>query len=222
MPEATITANTRGGRVFNATADLDASRRRRVPGQLLSHPSPRRCSNHPSPFLPRLLLQSRQDTREQLPPSVHISGRARTRSSICKPTKPTKLTYNLSQPKTAPAMSAWSVDAPALRANKKPVADRSEPLRESFDGIYLDLSKQPGRCRFAEGGLGWKPSAGGDTFTLDSNNITQAQWSRAARGYELKVFTKNTGLIQLDGFQQEVKNPVSALGLSIALTCAGL
>lgn len=89
--------------------------------------------------------------------------------------------------------------------------DRSEPLRESFEGIYLDLSKQPGRCRFAESGLGWKPSAGGDTFTLDSSNVTQAQWSRAARGYELRVFTKNTGVIQLDGFQQEV-NPTDCHG----------
>jgi hypothetical protein len=36
--------------------------------------------------------------------------------------------------------------------------------RESFDNIYLDLSKEPGKCRLAESGLGWKPS-GGSTFT---------------------------------------------------------
>ncbi|KAJ9643506.1 FACT complex subunit [Coniosporium tulheliwenetii] len=74
---------------------------------------------------------------------------------------------------------------------------------ESFDGIYLDLSKQPGKCRFAESGMGWKPSGGGDTFTLDRGDITQAQWSRAARGYELKVYSRKAGVIQLDGFQQE-------------------
>ncbi|KAK7720647.1 FACT complex subunit [Botryosphaeria dothidea] len=100
-------------------------------------------------------------------------------------------------------MSTWDINAPLPTANKKTPSNRAEPLRESFDGIYLDLSKQPGRCRFAEGGLGWKPSAGGETFTLDSSNITQGQWSRASRGYELRVFTKNTGIIQLDGFQQE-------------------
>lgn len=79
--------------------------------------------------------------------------------------------------------------------------------RESFDNIYLDLSKQPGKCRFADTGLGWKPSGGGDTFTLDRDNIAQAQWSRAARGYELRVYSRTSGImqvVQLDGFQQEV------------------
>lgn len=76
---------------------------------------------------------------------------------------------------------------------------------ESFDNIYLDLSQQPGKCRIAESGLGWKPSGGGDTFTLDGNNIGSAQWSRAARGYELKISSRTSGIIQLDGFDQEVR-----------------
>lgn len=76
---------------------------------------------------------------------------------------------------------------------------------ESFDNIYLDLSQQQGKCRIAESGLGWKPSGGGDTFTLDGNNIGSAQWSRAARGYELKISSRTSGIIQLDGFDQEVR-----------------
>jgi hypothetical protein len=76
--------------------------------------------------------------------------------------------------------------------------------REAFDNIYLDLSKQPGKCKLAESGLGWRPSGGGDTFTLDSNNIGAAQWSRAAKGYELKILSRSSGVIQLDGFDQEV------------------
>jgi len=77
--------------------------------------------------------------------------------------------------------------------------------RESFENIYLDLSKQPGKCRFADTGMGWKPSGGGDTFTLDSANMGSAQWSRAARGYEVKVLSRHSGVVQLDGFQEEVK-----------------
>lgn len=77
--------------------------------------------------------------------------------------------------------------------------------RESFDHIYLDLSREPGKCRFAETGLGWKPSAGGDTFTLDHSQIGGAQWSRASRGYEVKILLRNSGIVQLDGFQQEVR-----------------
>lgn len=77
--------------------------------------------------------------------------------------------------------------------------------REAFDNIYLDLSKQPGKCRVAEGGLGWKPIGGGDTFTLDKVEVVAAQWSRAARGHELKVHTRSLGVIQLDGFQPDVR-----------------
>ncbi|PKY05037.1 SSrecog-domain-containing protein [Aspergillus campestris IBT 28561] len=74
---------------------------------------------------------------------------------------------------------------------------------ESFDNIYLDLSKQPGKCKLAESGLGWKPSGGGDTFTLDSSEIGAAQWTRAAKGFELKILSRTSGVIQLDGFDQE-------------------
>ncbi|KAJ6130175.1 FACT complex subunit pob3 [Penicillium capsulatum] len=73
----------------------------------------------------------------------------------------------------------------------------------NFDNIHLDLSKQAGKCKLAESGLGWRPSGGGETFTLDSNNIGAAQWSRAAKGFELKILSRSSGVIQLDGFDQE-------------------
>ncbi|KAN0114494.1 SSrecog domain containing protein [Hyaloscypha variabilis] len=74
---------------------------------------------------------------------------------------------------------------------------------ESFDNIYLDLSNLSGKCRFAETGFGWKPSGGGDTFTLDHSNIGGAQWSKAAKGYEVKILLRTSGIVQLDGFVQE-------------------
>lgn len=52
--------------------------------------------------------------------------------------------------------------------------------------------------------MGWKPSGGGDTFTMDKSNIGGAQWSRAARGYELKILSRTADVVQLDGFEQEV------------------
>ncbi|QKX53047.1 uncharacterized protein TRUGW13939_00118 [Talaromyces rugulosus] len=51
--------------------------------------------------------------------------------------------------------------------------------------------------------MGWRPAGGGDTFTLDSSNIGAAQWSRAAKAYELKILSRTSGVIQLDGFEQE-------------------
>lgn len=74
---------------------------------------------------------------------------------------------------------------------------------ESFDNIYLDLSRDDGKCRFAKDGFGWKPSHGGETFTLDGAQIGHAQWSRAARGYELKILDRTSRVIQLQGFQQD-------------------
>lgn len=91
---------------------------------------------------------------------------------------------------------------PSGTAKSQPPAN--EKNRESFDEIYLDLSREAGKCRFAETGFGWKPSGGGDTFTLDASNIGGAQWSRAARGFEVKILQRNSGIVQLDGFKQEV------------------
>ncbi|KAL1311114.1 hypothetical protein AAFC00_001319 [Neodothiora populina] len=80
---------------------------------------------------------------------------------------------------------------------------------ETFDGVYLDLSKQSGKCRFAESGMGWKPSGGGDTFTLDRAEVLSAQWGRAAKGYEVKIHSRSKGVIQLDGFHEDDYDRVS-------------
>lgn len=80
----------------------------------------------------------------------------------------------------------------------------SKPAVEEFNGIYLDLSKQPGKVKFAEAGLAWRPSAGGENFGLDGQQFTQCQWSRGARGYEVKILLRDSGVIQLDGFDGEV------------------
>ena len=84
------------------------------------------------------------------------------------------------------------------------IANIIKLARESFENIFLDLSKESGRCRFAETGFGWKPSSGGDTFTLESSNIAGAQWSKAAKGFEVKLLLRNGDICQLDGFLQDV------------------
>ncbi|KAF3911637.1 hypothetical protein AA313_de0201842 [Arthrobotrys entomopaga] len=78
------------------------------------------------------------------------------------------------------------------------------PEQETFENIYKDLSKEPGRCRFAKGGMGWKVN-GGTTWTIHADMINgcMSHWSRAARGYECKIHTKTAevGIMQLDGFE---------------------
>ena len=101
--------------------------------------------------------------------------------------------------------AVWQLFLPSCEPSQIENHDvRLTLFRETFENIYLDLSKQSGKCRFAESGLGWKPSGGGDTFTLDAGQIGAAQWSRASKGHELKILSRNVGVIQLDGFEQEV------------------
>jgi len=61
--------------------------------------------------------------------------------------------------------------------------------------------------------LGWKPT-GGQTFTLDKAELISAQWSRAAKAHELKIYARHAGVVQLDGFKQEVSGEIlmTALG----------
>ncbi|KAH9868550.1 FACT complex subunit, partial [Plenodomus biglobosus] len=82
-------------------------------------------------------------------------------------------------------------------------SDHLTMRREAFNDIYLNLSRKPGATRFSDSGFGWKPAAGGETYTCDQSQIVQAQWSRAARGYEVKILSRNDGVIQLDGFKQD-------------------
>lgn len=80
----------------------------------------------------------------------------------------------------------------------------SKPAVEEFNGIYLDLSKQPGKVKFAEPGLAWKSVAGGQSSSLDGEQFLQCQWSRGAKGHEVKILTRDSGVLQLDGFDAEV------------------
>jgi structure-specific recognition protein 1 len=80
--------------------------------------------------------------------------------------------------------------------------------REAFNEIYLNLSRKPGATRFSDSGFGWKPT-NGETYTCDQSQIISAQWSRAARGYEVKILSRNDGVIQLDGFKPDDFDRVS-------------
>ncbi|KAH3676219.1 hypothetical protein WICPIJ_009179 [Wickerhamomyces pijperi] len=79
-----------------------------------------------------------------------------------------------------------------------------------FEKIYLNQSKVSGRFRLAGSGLGWKAAAnaGGSAtkaqpFLLSSDELSSAQWSRGSRGWELRIQTKNKGVVRLDGFDQQ-------------------
>lgn len=76
-----------------------------------------------------------------------------------------------------------------------------------FDRIYLNQSKLNGRMRIADSGLGWKATGPNNAtnapFLLPSEEILAALWSRGSRGYELRIQTKNQGVVMLDGYDVE-------------------
>ncbi|QPG76266.1 hypothetical protein FOA43_003652 [Brettanomyces nanus] len=82
-------------------------------------------------------------------------------------------------------------------------------MSTEYERIYLNQSKMPGRMRIAESGLGWKaqsvPGATTKTspFLMPSEEISSAVWSRGCRGNELRIDTKNRGVVMLDGFGKE-------------------
>lgn len=78
-----------------------------------------------------------------------------------------------------------------------------------FERIFLNQSRSAGRFRLAASGLGWKATvqAGSSNkvqpFLLASEELSSAQWSRGSRGYELRLQTKNKGVVRLDGFDSQ-------------------
>jgi structure-specific recognition protein 1 len=81
-------------------------------------------------------------------------------------------------------------------------------MSSEYERIYLNQSKLPGRMRIAASGLGWKAqSTPGSTtkstpFLLPSDELSSCFWSRGSRGYELRIDTKNKGVLILDGFDE--------------------
>lgn len=93
-------------------------------------------------------------------------------------------------------------------------------MSSQYENVYLNQSRVPGVLRLNNQGLGWKPievkkTGGGsirtpDTLLLSIDEIQGAFWSRAARGYEVRVQTKTKGAIQIDGFQPDDFNALKA------------
>lgn len=88
-------------------------------------------------------------------------------------------------------------------------------MTTQFENIYLNQSRVPGRVRMTPSGLGWKAqevkNRGGsakvsEPFLLEGDEVQSAFWSRASRGFEVRVLTKNKGALQLDGFDVEEFN----------------
>ena len=96
-------------------------------------------------------------------------------------------------------------DPPAISFPHLPSTIQRFVKMETFQNIHYDLSKSAGRLRVADSGMGWKGNKSENPLTLESGSFNNAQWSKGARGYEVKIFSRSQGVIYLDGFQEEVQ-----------------
>lgn len=85
-------------------------------------------------------------------------------------------------------------------------------VNTDFERIFFKQSRGSGRMRIADSGLGWKASASAtngsatpeqQTFLLPREEILITTWSRGSKGYELRIQTKNKGVVLLDGFHPD-------------------
>jgi len=51
-------------------------------------------------------------------------------------------------------------------------------MTTQFDNIFHGLGRTPGRIRFSDAGLGWKPSGEGVTVTVPADQMTAFAWLR--------------------------------------------
>lgn len=91
---------------------------------------------------------------------------------------------------------------------------------EDYEKIYLNQGRLNGRFRIADTGLGWKPAKTPGTansladkvkpYLLPSEEVVTVQWSKGCKGFELRINTKNKGIVQLDGFTSDDLAPLKA------------
>ncbi|WFD35503.1 FACT complex subunit [Malassezia cuniculi] len=66
-------------------------------------------------------------------------------------------------------------------------------MTTQFDNIFHGAGKVPGRIRFSEAGLGWKPNGEGATVTVPSEQMRSFAWLRVARGFQLRITLGDEG-----------------------------
>lgn len=79
----------------------------------------------------------------------------------------------------------------------------SDKKNVDFNSIYCGLQPDLGRFRLSQNGLGWK--GGRDrTIIVGIDELKKMSWTRAARGFELRVLKKDNVILKFDGFKPDV------------------
>ncbi|KAI9321252.1 hypothetical protein BX666DRAFT_1900156 [Dichotomocladium elegans] len=75
----------------------------------------------------------------------------------------------------------------------------SERRYIEFDSIHNGVRSDVGRFRLAQNGIGWR-SSNNQTTVIPATDLKRASWSRAARGYQVRIVLKDNTIHKFDGF----------------------
>ena len=79
----------------------------------------------------------------------------------------------------------------------------SERRYTEFESIHCGVQPDKGRFRIAPNGIGWKATSG-KTTVVSVDDLKKLSWSRAARGYQMRVLLKDNTVYKFDGFKADV------------------
>lgn len=79
----------------------------------------------------------------------------------------------------------------------------SDKKNVDFNVIYCGLQPDAGRFRLSQNGLGWKGTRD-RTIIVGTDELKKMSWTRAARGFELRVLKKDNTVLKFDGFKPDV------------------
>ncbi|KAI8147611.1 hypothetical protein BJV82DRAFT_507931 [Fennellomyces sp. T-0311] len=78
----------------------------------------------------------------------------------------------------------------------------SERRYTDFEAIHCGVQPDKGRFRIAPNGIGWK-AGNNKTTVIASEDLKKLTWLRAARGYQIRVLSKDNNVFKFDGFKSD-------------------
>ena len=80
----------------------------------------------------------------------------------------------------------------------------SERRYTDFESIHCGVQPDKGRFRIAPNGIGWK-AGNNKTTVISADDLKKLTWLRAARGYQIRVLSKDNSVYKFDGFKADVR-----------------
>lgn len=91
----------------------------------------------------------------------------------------------------------------------------SDNLKYEYEEIYYGFEPDVGKLRLTAGGIGWKTESSGKQNAVYATEFRKLHWLRVARNHQLRITTKDGGVVKFDGFKKEVGEERTLLSLRV-------